>query len=124
MAVPLNTLRNLFVILLAYWNHDALAIEELRHLDAINAFKTIVIEGSDIPKVLNQPLEKFSLAAVIDGEMEPIPFQIDEYNIGGALYFKDWDVPISGEINIFDPNDKLLFIYKDTGTRRKPNHQY
>ena len=68
MILPFKPLIKLFLILLVFWNHDALAIEEPHHLDAINAFKTIVIEGPDIPKVLGQPLDTFSLAAVIDDE--------------------------------------------------------
>jgi len=39
-----------------------------------------MIDGSELPHAVGYPIKEFSLAAVIDDEMEPIPFQIDEYN--------------------------------------------
>lgn len=93
-------------------------------LSAIDAFKTIMIDGIELPDAIGQPIEQFSLAAVIDGDIEPIPYQIDEYNEGGAVYFDDWDVPIAGSKGIFDPEDKLLFIYKDAGSRIQPHHRH
>lgn len=94
------------------------------HLQPIDAFKTIMVDGVDLPSAIGYPISQYSLAAVIDGEMEPIPFQIDEYNEGGAVYFESWDVPIAGSKDIFDLEDKLLFVYKDSGSRKKSHHRY
>ncbi len=110
-----------FLLLLIVCNQSAIASAQLSVIDAL---KTIMIDGSDMPYLVGRPIEQFSLAAIIDGEMEPIPYQIDEYNIGGAVYFEGWDVPISGSKDIVDPADKLLFIYKDTGDRREAHHRY
>lgn len=93
-------------------------------LSNIVAFQTIMLEGADLSKALGEDISTLSLAAVIDDEMEPIPFQIDEYNQGGAVYFDDWSVPISGKKTIFDKADKLLFLQKDTGTKRFPHHLF
>lgn len=96
----------------------------IQPLSDIDAFKTIMIDGFELPNAVGYPIEEFSLAAIIDGEMEPIPFQIDEYNEGGAVYFEGWDVPIAGSKDIVDQEDKLLFTYKDTGPRRQDHHRY
>ena len=93
-------------------------------LSPIDAFKAIMIDGSDMPRILNLPIEQLSLAAIVDNEMEPIPFQIDEYNQGGAVYFEGWEVPIAGAQGVFDPEDKLLFIYNDAGERRQSHHRF
>lgn len=90
-------------------------------LKQIDAFKIITIEGEDIPQILGLPLEQLSLAAMIDGTLEPIPFQIDQYNIGGAIYFEGWHVPLAGDPALMDSTDKVLFLFKDAGARIKSN---
>lgn len=84
----------------------------------------VMLEGSDIPNAVAKPIGSLSLAAIIDGYMEPIPYQIDEYNEGGAIYFDDWDVPIDGRKNVFDESDKLLFVFGDAGERKSITTRY
>ena len=93
-------------------------------LERLDAFKAISVDGEDIPTALGAALEDLSLAAIVDNVMEPVPFQIDQYNVGGAIYFKGWDVPLAGDIKRFDATDKLLFLYKDAGPRRTPRDLY
>ena len=100
--------------LLTLWGSSGAAFG----MDQLNAYKVISIEGRDVPSALYQKTNNLSLAAIFDGEIEPIPFQIDEYNIGGAVFFPDWSVPMAGEIGVFDNTDRLLFVYKDAGPRR------
>ena len=113
-------LLSLLILSSAYSQH-ALSIQPLSDIDA---FKTIMIAGSDLPRAVGYPIKDFSLAAITDDEMEPIPFQIDEYNEGGAVYFDGWDVPIAGSKDVVDKEDKLLFTYKDAGPRRQDHHRY
>lgn len=91
-------------------------------LERIDAYKVIQISGSDVPNTLGMEIDNLSLAAVIDDVVEPIPYQIDEYNTGGAIYFEEWDVPIDGTKGLFDENDKLLFLFKDAGPRKADHH--
>ena len=93
-------------------------------LRQIDAFKVITVEGEDMPWSLGLPIEELSLAAMLDGVMEPIPFQIDEYNQGGAVYFDGWHVPMAGTAKLMDPTDKLLFLFKDAGERKTERDQY
>jgi len=115
-----RTISALFLLSFTF-SQQALSIQTL---NAIDAFKTIMIDGMELPGAMGQPIQEFSLAAIIDGDMEPIPYQIDEYNEGGAVYFEGWDVPIAGSKNTFDDEDKLLFVYKDAGTRLQLHHKY
>ncbi len=96
----------------------------LKPLTNIAAFQTIMVEGGDVAMALGADISSLSLAAIFDDEMEPIPYQIDEYNQGGAVYFKNWSVPIDGTINVLDRADKLLFLQKDSGERRLPHHRF
>ena len=93
-------------------------------LSTIDAFKVITVEGEDIPMALGLPLEDLSLAAIVDNVLEPVPFQFDQYNIGGAVYFDGWDVPMAGDAKLLDATDKLLFLFKDAGSRRTPDDRY
>ena len=106
-----------------------LAIETLSYADQhpanpIDTYKVITLEGEDIPWILGWKLEEISLAAMIDGAMEPIPFQIDQYNTGGAIYFENWDIPMAGKSKQMDATDKILFLYKDAGARRPAHEPY
>ena len=78
-------------------------------------FKTIILDGASVPQALGYRIDQLSLAAMRDGLLEPIPYQIDEYNVGGAVYFENWEVPIDGTQNILDAADKVLFLFKDAG---------
>lgn len=93
-------------------------------LSSIDAYKVITIEGEDMPVALGQNIEDLSLAAIQDNVMEPVPFQIDQYNTGGAIYFDGWEVPMAGDAKKMDPTDKLLFLFKDAGVRRKSTDPY
>ena len=93
-------------------------------LSAIDAYKVITVEGEDMPVALGQNIDDLSLAAIQDNVMEPVPYQIDQYNTGGAIYFKGWDVPMAGDAKKVDPTDKLLFLFKDAGARRKSTDPY
>lgn len=81
-------------------------------------YQVIILDGESLPQALGYEIEQLSLAAVKDGVVEPIPYQIDEYNIGGAIYFDGWDVDLAGTADIMDAEDKLLFLVKDAGPKR------
>ncbi len=85
----------------------------------IDEYKPLLIDGENMPAALGKRIETLSLQAVIDGQMEPVPYQIDEYNTGGAVYFKELKVPLDGTQGVLDANDKLVFLFKDAGPRRE-----
>ncbi len=113
-----------YILLLLSLTISAQCYALLPPLHQIDAFKVITLEGEDVPWVLGWQLEELSLAAMVDGVMEPIPFQIDQYNTGGAIYFEGWHVPMAGEPDLMDATDKILFLFKDAGARRDPRAPY
>lgn len=96
--------------------------ELLPPLSQIDAYKAIHVSGEELPQAVGMEIGDLSLAAIIDDVMEPIPFQIDEYNEGGALYFEGWEVPVDGTLRVFDVADKVLFLFKDAGIRKSSKH--
>ena len=82
-----------------------------------DAYKVILIEGRDLPSALKLPLADLSLATMVDDQLTAIPYQIDQYNQGGAPYFDGWEVPRAGSPGVLNATDKLMFIYKDAGPR-------
>ena len=84
-------------------------------------YRVIMLNGSEIPPIKGKHIKDISLFAVIDGILEAIPFQIDEYNIGGGVYFEKWHEEIDGTRGIIDDNDKLLALYGDSGPRKGPH---
>ncbi|MCG8668597.1 MAG: hypothetical protein MI867_04220 [Pseudomonadales bacterium] len=115
------SLSSIFIILLAASSFVS-GYSEPPPLPQIDAYKVIQVQGTDAPKAVGMAIDDLSMAAVIDDVMEPIPFQIDEYNEGGAIYFEEWDVPIDGTKDIFDEADKVLFLFKDAGPRKQKQH--
>lgn len=70
--------------------------------------------------------DSYSLAAVQQGRLRPIPYQFDEITKSGFVYMEGnsdkakKENPIEGKVGLFDGNDELLFMLKDAGSR-KPN---
>lgn len=104
------------LLLACCWILPAQAVT-LPPLPVNEAFRTIMIDGEDLPMALGAQLPQLSLAAMIDDSLEPIPYQFDHYNTGGAPYFNNWEIPLDGTAGILNPADKLLFVFKDAGPR-------
>ncbi|MCG8311605.1 MAG: hypothetical protein MI976_00175 [Pseudomonadales bacterium] len=86
-----------------------------------NFYQVIFLSGSDIPTTIGKPIADLSLFAVKDGQLEPIPYQIDEYNIGGGVYFEQWPEEIDGTYGVMDSNDKFLALQGNAGPRLQPD---
>lgn len=77
-----------------------------------------MLSGADIQPIVGKKINDISLFAVFEGELEPIPYQIDEYNQSGAVYFDHWDEPLEGVRGVMDASDQLLFLFGDSGQRK------
>lgn len=102
-----------FVLLFSHNSHAFLASTDQDY------YRVIMLNGEDIPPIQGKEIDSLKLFAVIDGVLEPVPYQIDEYNIGGGVYFEGWDEPIDGTVGIVDKNDKLLALFGDSGPRKQ-----
>lgn len=87
-------------------------------LEKTEQFKVIQLEGRRFPWLLNSAIQQYSLMAVQDGYLKAIPYQFDEYDAVGNVYFEQSGVPLLGSIDVLDPNDRLLFLLNDAGPRK------
>lgn len=74
------------------------------------------IQGKDLPHLVGMPIEKIGLFALHQNVLVPVPFQFEEHDLSGQVYFKE-DAPIQGTQGIFDKEDVLLVYFKDAGTQ-------
>lgn len=83
------------------------------------AFSQILqIPGSDLPGLLGQPNAIYSLFAVKDGRLDPIPHQWLEFSKEGFPYFhSDDSTAAAGDRNKIDATDVLLVRKEDAGVR-------
>lgn len=78
------------------------------------------IKGEKIPSILGKKIADISVMAVWDGKMKPIPFQIDEFDKKSRYIYipKVNKSPIDGTYLEIDPNDELIFLYRDASEKR------
>lgn len=92
------------------------AIESLG-LNHYTYLHPVEIRGKEIPAVLGQPKDKFSVMSVRGGKLIPVPYQIDEYDKNGFVYLEG-EGELDGTLGVIDENDELVFMYRDTGRER------
>lgn len=52
------------------------------------------------------------------GKLVPIPFQIDERDVDGWIHAAGISGKVRGSEGVFDGDDELVFMYRDTGSER------
>lgn len=82
--------------------------------------KILRLSTRDIPAASGLPIKSLRFASVRNGALEPVPFQIDEYNTAGLVYFPATGVPVSGTEGSFDADDKLFLIAGDISAETLP----
>ena len=76
------------------------------------------VKASQSPQLAGKRIETLSVLAVRSGQLVPIPFQIDERDTDGWVYAPGVSGAIQGAEGIFDGEDELVFMYRDTGSER------
>jgi hypothetical protein len=102
-------------------------------LSAIEKDKVITVTAQQLDGLNTYKLDQYSLAAVKNGLLEPIPYQFDEMTKDGFVYIEGADSlaltiegvksHIKGKQHFFDEDDELLFMMRDAGSRRSKNMQ-
>ncbi|HBC57436.1 MAG TPA: hypothetical protein DCZ03_09760 [Gammaproteobacteria bacterium] len=77
--------------------------------------EVVEVKGESLPDIMGQTSEGYSVMAVSNGALAPIPFQFDDLNKKGFIYVPGGSVEIDGEEGVFEAHDELAFMYKDTG---------
>jgi len=86
--------------------------------------RVVTVGVSDLKVIENTNFSLYSLSAVRDGRMVPIPHQFEEYTESGFVYLPKMadkekkENPQIGKPDIFDGKDELLFMFKDAGPRK------
>lgn len=79
-----------------------------------------VIKGHQMPFIQGGSFHDFSLMAMDENGLSPIPYQFDDMNVKGLTFVPGGKVPADGEEEIIDPIDELVYMYKDMGTKADP----
>lgn len=76
-----------------------------------------VIKGHQLPFILGESTQNYSLMAINEGSLSPIPYQFDDTNMKGLTFVPGGNVPVDGTENVLDAVDELVFMYKDMGSK-------
>lgn len=85
-----------------------------------DANKVLQLMPADLPALEGRELARIRLAVVREGVLVPIPFQCDEYNTRGLVWFPETGVPLDGKPGVFDGNDRLLMLAGDASVESLP----
>lgn len=77
----------------------------------------VVLRPNQYPLLNDRPISSISLQTVREDTLIPIPFQVDEIDEKGWVYTgENAPYDLLGEEGVYDENDELIFMYRDTGT--------
>jgi len=79
--------------------------------------KIVDISARKIEKYSGLEIARYSVAVFENNQLTPIPFQIDEYNVEGTVFFPKARIPVLGNIGLYDGDDRLLFLLSDAGSQ-------
>jgi hypothetical protein len=82
--------------------------------------KILRMSPRDIPAAAGLPIKALRFATVRKGALEPVPFQIDEYNKAGLVWFPATGVPLNGKEGIFDGEDRVFALAADLSADALP----
>ncbi|PCJ21811.1 MAG: hypothetical protein COB04_02505 [Gammaproteobacteria bacterium] len=82
----------------------------------------VTLTVKDIPKLDQNVISELSVQSIIDGKLQAIPFQIDEYNQKSNFYYEGKEAPALGTVGVMDEKDELVFMYHDTGPKLTDQH--
>ena len=77
----------------------------------------MVIRGEDLPPhLLGKPIAHLSLMSVQQGQLKPMPYQIDALDESGLIYIPGLSKkPPAGPVNKLDLSDEIVFMLRDAG---------
>ncbi len=98
----------------AQWDQMVQAME----LDHYTWVYATTVKANQSPQLAGKRIEALSVVSVRAGKLVPIPFQIDEHDEDGWIYESGVSGKIKGTEGVFDADDELVFMYRDTGIER------
>lgn len=96
--------------------------ETLTKAEALRVMSVPHAQLPDAIKARTWLISDLSLAVVRKGQLEPIPFQIDEINQEGFPDTAQMGIASSGQPKVWDGRDELLFMLRDASRERWLNN--
>lgn len=112
-----QTARLLALLFALIFSTSPLASAELTPPSPARFLEVIVMKGKQLPTLLNKPVVDYSVMAVHNGKLSPIPYQFDDKNIRGLTYVEGAKLAVDGKAGVLEENDELVFMYKDMGIK-------
>lgn len=106
----------LIILILPYHSHAEKTQTEKVLPIAIEQ-QVVELKGLDLPELLGVSYEKMSLFVYEQGVLAPIPYQFDDINEQGSVYFSKGRFPLKGQEGILDEHDSLLLLFSDLGAK-------
>ena len=106
--IPLGFISSFFI--------SSLAFAGLEVTDPVRQWEVAMVKG-DALSVVGESTADYSVMAVENGKLIPIPFQFDEKNLKGLTFVPGGVVKIDGTENVVDGHDELVFMYRDMGPK-------
>ena len=91
------------------------SLEMIGKLSETRAMQVIIIKGEQIPTLLNQASDDYSIMAVSGDKLKAIPFQFDDWNERGFPYVPGGTLKVDGIEGIIEAQDELVFMLRDLG---------
>ncbi len=79
-------------------------------------YEVTVVKGEALP-IIGESSAEYSVMAVEDGVLYPIPFQFDDKNIKGLNFVPGAVVEVDGKEDVVEAQDELAFMYRDMGPK-------
>lgn len=82
--------------------------------------KILRVGTADLAALQGLPIRSLRFATVQKGVLQPVPFQVDEYNTAGLVWFPATGVPLNGKEGVFDGEDRVLLLAGDLSAETLP----
>ena len=117
MATPLSSRIRSAVLIstVASLSSMAMALPQGGELSGARQLELSTLMGSDLNSLLGKEFKDYSVMAVIDGALKPIPYQFDDRNVKGFIHVPGGKLGTVGTEGVLDKEDELVFMYTDTG---------
>ncbi len=84
---------------------------------AVHDMRVIILKAQQVEALAGKAFTNYSLMAVGEGRLQAIPFQFDDLSQIGQPYTGEKGAPVKGSVGKFDPDDEILFMFKDGGSK-------
>lgn len=84
-------------------------------LPQTRGMQAVIIKGDKTPGLLNKASKNYSIMAVSNGKLNPIPYQFDDWNERGFPYVPGGTLKVEGVEGVIEPQDELVFMLRDLG---------